>query len=233
MFQKWDYFRIFTGKQDDWVNCVPGCLKHDYSSAAIEFLTKFEFVADRSILLRAKPALHSVCRVATELHKGPYQDDAKCICSTAPSRIAQHFIHKITKAEHANPLPLHVFLQGGWANVKIYEYQNKDPTRGQNMSAYSSPQIHKAPSISLSGSQSSAPTFPSTQSTVSELSPTQYQQGIALNQKYHYNFAPNPEIHFQNEIIDTFCSEQGDKKIRTVYKGRNKLRQRLRAHNKC
>lgn len=245
MFQKWDYFRMLKGKNDDWVNCVAGCDKHDYSPQAIEFLAKFEFIADKSVLSKARAHPHCVCRVLCELHKGINKNQPRICCGGTPSRAAQHFIQKLLNAPNINQLPLHAYLQAGWTHINVCRAQNKDPTRGQNMSAYSSPEIHKAPSISLSGSQSPAPTFPSTtNSTISDFIPKnlykqyqqkiQQQQGIVLNQYYHCNFNANPSMHFQNEsTIDTFCSQEGDREITTIYKGRMKIKRRLRAYNKC
>lgn len=230
MFQKWDYVRVFKGKDNDWVNCVPGCTYHDYSQKAIEFLTKSNLVADKSIFSTAAARNHSVCRVVCELHKGTNLHQPSVVGGGSPSRRAQHFLDKLVNAKQTQNLALHVYLQAGWAQVNICLIQNKDPTKGPNMSAYSSPQIHKAPSISLSGSQSPAPTFPS---TVSEFNPIHsynryQQQGIVLNQYDHCNFTPN-YIHFQNESIDTFRSQE-DKTIETIYRGRNKIKRRLRAY---
>ena len=92
MFQMWDWIRFFKGYHHDWVHCIPGCLKHEYSINAKKALVELKVISRIEDLDEAKPEYHRVCRIACWKHL--QSGTCTIITTQSESNMAQHIIRK-------------------------------------------------------------------------------------------------------------------------------------------
>ena len=109
MFFKWGFFKQFTGDDDDWTNCVIGCKHHKYTQAAINFLVRYNYIANETQLAYSSPKDHFVCQVLCSRHKK--KNEAVPLRGSNKGRIYHHFLDKYdpdspTKKKNLQPIAL-------------------------------------------------------------------------------------------------------------------------------
>ena len=92
IFQMWDWIRFFNGKDNDWVHCLPGCLKHYYSDDSKRALIELKVISGINALDAARAEYHRVCRIACWKHLHP--GTCSIITTQSESNMAQHIMRK-------------------------------------------------------------------------------------------------------------------------------------------